>query len=92
MLTSNDVVCNIRRLHTLAGQSQENIVEGANWYIDNLEMQCPRLDRVSLSKAENESIILIPCHVYAIAAFLDCDMHDIYPMIYPILYKEPLVH
>lgn len=82
MLTSNDVVCCIRRLRTRAGQSQEDTVEGANWYIDNLEMQCPRLDRVSLSKAENGSIILIPDHVFAIATFLDCTMHDIYPELY----------
>lgn len=84
MLTSNDVVCCIRRLRTRAGQSQETIVEGANWYIDNLDslMQCPRLDRVSLSKAENGSNILIPDHVFAIATFLDCTMHDIYPELY----------
>ena len=84
MLTPNDVVCCIRRLRTRAGQSQEAIVEGANWYIDNLDslMQCPRLDRVSLSKAENGSIILIPDHVFAIATFLDCTMHDIYPELY----------
>ena len=84
MLTSNDVVCCIRRLRTGAGQSQEAIVEGANWYIDNLDslMQCPRLDRVSLSNAENGSIILIPDHVFAIATFLDCTMHDIYPELY----------
>ena len=86
MLTAEDVVCRLRRIRTRNGQSQEDVIEGANWYIDALEMQCPRLDRVSLSKAENESIILIPCHVYAIAAFLDCSMHDIYPMIYP---EEP---
>ena len=86
MLTAEDVACRLRRIRTCNGQSQEDVVEGANWYIDALEMQCPRLDRVSLSKAENESIILIPCHVYAIAAFLDCSMHDIYPMIYP---EEP---
>lgn len=83
MLTSNDVVCCLRRLRARCGQSQEYVVEGANWYIDALEMQCPRLDRVSLSKAENGSIILIPDHVFAIATFLDCTMHDIYPEFYP---------
>lgn len=86
MSTSNNVVCGLRRLRTRKGQTQEDVVEGANWYIDALEMQCPRLDRVSLSKAENESIILIPNHVHAIAAFLDCTAHDIYPMLYP---EEP---
>jgi hypothetical protein len=86
MLTDADVVCCLRRLRIRAGQSQEAVIEGANWYIDTLEIPYPKLDRVSLSKAENESIILIPAHVYAIAAFLDCSMHDIYPMIYP---EEP---
>lgn len=83
MMTDADVVCRLRNLRTRAGQSQEAIVEGANWYIDALEIQYPKLDRVSLSKAENESIILLPAHVYAIATFLDCSMHDIYPNFYP---------
>ena len=86
MMTDADVVCRLRNLRICAGQSQEDVIEGANWYIDALEMQCPKLDRVSLSKAENESIILLPSHVYAIATFLDCSMHDIYPNIYP---EEP---
>ena len=86
MLTAEDVVCHLRRLRTGKGRSPQDVIEGANWYIDNLDLSCHKLDRVSLSKAENESIILIPSHVYAIAAFLDCSMHDIYPLIYP---EEP---
>lgn len=83
MLTSNDVVCCIRRLRTSSGKSQEDVVEGANHKIDTLGIKCPIRDRVSLSKAENGSIILIPDHVFAIATFLDCTMHDIYPEFYP---------
>lgn len=83
MTIDNNVVCRLRRIRTGAGQSQKAVLDGANWYIENLELKCPELDRISLSKAENESVILIPDHVFAIAAFLDCSMHDIYPEFYP---------
>jgi hypothetical protein len=41
MLTAEDVVCSLRRIRTRNGQSQEYVVEGANWYIDALEMLIP---------------------------------------------------
>lgn len=82
MRTSNDVVCNIRRLRGRYFLTQDEVVDGANEYLKELDAK-PLLDRVSLSKAENGSIILIPDHVFAIATFLDCTMHDIYPEFYP---------
>lgn len=77
-----DVVCNLRRLREGYCCTQDEVVVNVNDYLKQLDVK-PLLDRVSLSKAENESIILIPNHVYAIAAFLDCTAHDIYPEFYP---------
>ena len=81
------VVCRLRKLRTCAGQSQEAVVEGANHYLKAMSDVPTLLDRVSLSKAENNSIILIPSHVHAIALFLDCKERDIYPyydLLYPL--------
>ena len=83
MMTDADVVCCLRNLRTRAGQSQEAIVEGANFHLEANSNAPILLDRVSLSKAENNSIILIPSHVHAIAALLGCTAHDIYPNLYP---------
>lgn len=81
-MITTDVVCNLRRLRKGYCCTQDEVVDAANDYLKELDVK-PLLDRVSLSKAENESIILIPNHVHAIAAFLDCTAHDIYPEFYP---------
>ena len=88
MLTTGDVVCELRQIREKAEISQVDIVNAANEKLRKFygTHKFPKLDRVSLSKGENESIILIPSHVHAIAAFLDCTAHDIYPLIYP---EEP---
>ena len=80
---NEDVVCCLGKLRTGAGQSQEAVVEGANFYLKALTNAPILLDRVSLSKAENNSIILRPSHVHAIASVLDCSIHDISPYLYP---------
>lgn len=85
-MMNEDVECWLRRLRIAKGYSQNDIVENANFYLKALTDTPILLDRVSLSKAENNSIILIPSHVRAIATFLDCTENDIYPWIYP---EEP---
>ena len=82
----DNTTCHLKQLRTAAGKSQDDVVKGANEFVALMFPLTVRLDRVTLSKAENRSIILIPSHVCAIAAFLDCDMHDIYPYLYP---EEP---
>ena len=43
---------------------------------------CKEFDRVTLSKAEQGVIILIPSHVEAIAEILGCKAFDLYPDLY----------
>ena len=83
MLTNEDVQCNLAKLRKRAGFTQSYVVLGANDHLKALGIEYELLDRVALSKAEMGSVILIPNHVHAIAAFLDCSAHDIYPYLYP---------
>lgn len=84
-LKSSDARCNLKRLRFRRKIDQRALVAGANSVLamQNNGEWYPPLDRVALSKAENEYVLLIPEHVHAIAAFLVCSAHDIYPNLYP---------
>lgn len=78
-----DIRCNLARLRISRGHTQGALVFTVNEYLEHDGAICTKLDRVSISKAECGSVILIPDHVAAIAAYLDCTPHDIYPGLYP---------
>ena len=82
-MTIERVICNLRLIRTHFNYSQEYLVRDANHVIGIHNVNVPFLDRVTLSKAENGSVILIPAHVRAIASVFGCTAHDIYPGLYP---------
>ena len=83
-LKPDDARCNLKRLRFRRGMDQIVLLDGVNAVLSrqNNGEWYPPLDRVALSKAENGYVLLIPEHVHAIAAFLGCSAHDIYPNLY----------
>lgn len=82
----NDFACNLKKLRIESTLSQNELVDCANDRLFALYGHDTKayIDRVSLSKAENKSIILIPEHVDAVATILCCTPHDIYPTLYSV--------
>lgn len=87
-MNQEQITCLLRQVRRREGVTQPSLAEGANVVLERLLVPYPRLTCEIISQAENEAVILIPNHVHAIAAFLDCTAHDIYPNIYPVLYKR----
>lgn len=77
------IVCRLRQLRLRESLIQPVLAVHANKLLAELGTPYPRLNGDIISLAENEKIVLIPNHVHAIATFLDCSAHDIYPMLYP---------
>ena len=82
-MKQEQITCLLRQVRRREGVTQPRLAEGANWVLERLLTPYPRLTCEIISQAENEAVVLIPNHVHAIATFLDCTAHDIYPMLYP---------
>lgn len=78
MKKTGRIVCHIADLRS-GIWTQEKLVKAVR---DSGKPLCQEFDRVSLSKAEQGVIILIPAHVEAIAEIIGCKCFDIYPDLY----------
>lgn len=81
-MKQEQITCRLRQLRRREGLIQPVLAVYANKILTELGAQGYGLTGDIISLAENEKIVLIPDHVHAIATFLNCSAHDIYPMLY----------